>query len=43
MERQREFVSGRGTKDRERVRANSRKFGLWDSETESIGCRAEGV
>ena len=35
-ERQREFVPGRRTKDRERARTNSRKFGSWDSETESI-------
>ena len=40
MERQREFVPG---KDRERARANSRKFGSSDSETESIRCRAEGA
>ena len=29
VERQREFVPGRGTKDGERARANGRKFRSW--------------
>ena len=42
-ERQREFVPGRRTKDGQRARANSRKFGLWDFDTESICRRADGA
>ena len=32
---ERQIVPGRGTKNVERMRASSRKFGSWDSEAES--------
>ena len=35
-ERQREFVPDRRAKDGKRTRANGRKFGAWDSKTDSV-------